>query len=77
MFYYESQLKRATKTDAIYVHRPFAIKKPETPLLTEYKFQDPHVIEEKTIPDPTTSSSITLSLFNDRSLTEATRSVHL
>ena len=29
------------KTDAIHVHHPFAGEKLETPLLTEFKFQDP------------------------------------
>ncbi len=59
MFYYESQLKCAMKTDAIYVHHPFAGEKLETPLpLTEYKFQEP----------PTFSSILPLSVFNDRSL---------
>ena len=31
MFYDESQLKFAMKTDAIYVHHPFAGEKLETP----------------------------------------------
>ncbi len=46
------------KTDAIYVHHPFAGGKTGDPLLTEYKFQDPF----------TFFSILPLSVFNDRSL---------
>ena len=49
------------KTDAIHVHHPFAGEKLETPLLTEYKFQD-------TPPPPLSPPSSPLSVFNDRSL---------